>query len=239
MYPQLLPGFSSYGIFLALAHIVGVASVLRLVQKRGFALEPFVNLIFLIIFSGLLGARAAYVLEHWNAEFRGQEWKIWRLWEGGLSFHGGFFLAFPSYLAFLRRSRLPILAVSDIVAPVLPLCMGIIRLGCFCVGCCYGFPTTLPWGVGAQHLHPTQLYEASALFVLSALLFARSRRNPWPSGVLATLSIMAYAGLRFGLDFLRADMEHTFFALSLSQLAAGIIFLTGAALLFFLLRKRN
>ncbi|MGZ3711507.1 MAG: prolipoprotein diacylglyceryl transferase [Bdellovibrionota bacterium] len=239
-----LPAFPSYGLFLALAHFAGIALLLTLVKRRGLPVSKYVDLIFVVLFSALIGARAAYVLGH-LAEFHGRWLHIALVWEGGLSFHGGFFTAFPSYLAFLYFSRLPILESSDLAAPVLPLAMSIIRLGCFCAGCCYGLPTHLPWGMmfhsnqippelAAEHLHPSQLYESAALLLLALFLLRELRLRRFPVGTLGILSIFLYAWIRLGLDFLRGDLIHGFLGLewlTFSQASALLMIVVGTMLL--------
>jgi phosphatidylglycerol:prolipoprotein diacylglycerol transferase len=255
MFPELTLPFGihlpTYGIFLALAHLLGVTIFLLSVHRHRLPLSPIVDLIFIVIFSGLAGARVLYVLGH-GAEFSGQGLKFLRLWEGGLSFYGGFFAAFPIYFAYLYLRGLPVFTISDLAAPILPLCMGIIRLGCLCAGCCYGLPTRLPWGVHLHSelvppelrplaLHPTQLYESFSLFVLAGILFWLAEKKILPRGVLATGSIMAYALLRIGLDFFRADIDRNFLLswLSFSQIAAVFVFLCGIGLLAYLCRGKN
>jgi phosphatidylglycerol:prolipoprotein diacylglycerol transferase len=244
------PPISTYGVFLALAHLAGTALLLTLAARRGFRVADFVDLIFVVLFTGLIGARIVYVWGH-TAEFAGRWTHVFWLWEGGLSFHGGFFLAFPAYLAFLWWRRIPVWEASDVAAPVLPLAMAVVRLGCFCAGCCFGIPTHLPWGVrlhsayvpaelAAEHLHPTQLYESALLFLLSAFLLREFFRARWPKGTLGILSIFLYAWIRLFLDFLRGDLIHGFLGvrwLTFSQAAAILMILSGAGLLGWVYRR--
>lgn len=248
MYPYLQLPFgspiSTYGLFLALAHFFGIALLLTLVRRRGLRVGDYVDLIFVVIVSGLFGARLAYIYGH-QAEFAGRWVHALYLWEGGLSFHGGFFFAFPAFLAFLYWKRLPILASADLAAPVLPLCMAIIRLGCFLAGCCFGLPTELPWGVkfhsdqvppalAPLHLHPTQLYESFLLLTLGLFFLRELRKNRLPVGTLGVLSIFLYGWLRFGLDFLRGDLVYGLFGipwLTFSQASAALAIVIGVPLL--------
>ncbi|MGE3263019.1 MAG: prolipoprotein diacylglyceryl transferase [Bacteriovoracia bacterium] len=245
-----LPPISTYGIFLALAHLAGIALLLTLVRRRGLPVGKYVDLIFVVLVTGLFGARVAYVLGH-QSEFAGRWLHGFLLWEGGLSFHGGFFFAFPSFLAFLYFSKLPILESSDIASPVLPLAMGIIRLGCFCAGCCFGIPTQLPWGVhlssrlvppelATEHLHPTQLYESFSLLLLAFFFLRELKLRRFPVGTLGILSVFFYAWLRFALDFFRGDLTHGFLGyawLTFSQASALLMIATGICLLIWVHRR--
>jgi phosphatidylglycerol:prolipoprotein diacylglycerol transferase len=247
-----LPPLPTYGVFLALAHFAGIALLLTLVKSRGLPVSKYVDLIFVVLFSALIGARAAYVIGH-TSEFVGRGGHIFLLWEGGLSFHGGFFTAFPAFLAFLYFSRLPILESSDLAAPVLPMAMAIIRLGCFSAGCCYGLPTSMPWGVllhsnqvpaelAAQHLHPTQLYESALLILLSLFLLRELKLRRFPVGTLGILSIFLYAWIRLGLDFFRGDLTHGFLGggwLTFSQASALLMIICGIGLLVWVRRRAS
>lgn len=214
----------AYGLFVALAHLAGVAGVCWQARRRGDAIAPYVDIILAVMLSGLLGARLAYVLEH-PAEFPRLA-DLFSLERGGLSFFGGLSLAVPAFFLTLRRHRLPFRATADSLAPVLPFSLGLIRLGCFAAGCCHGAPTDLPWGVHvmapwvpedirALPLHPSPLYEALFLFTLSGTLLYAQRLRPAGAyhGRLAALCLGAYGVFRFGFDFLRGD---------LTPLAAGL-----------------
>lgn len=231
---------------------MGIAFLLTLVKQRGLPVSRYIDLIFVVLISGLIGARTAYVAGHWS-EFAGRTGHILLLWEGGLSFHGGFFFAFPAFIAFLYFTRLPILESSDIAAPVLPLVMAIIRLGCLGAGCCYGIPTSLPWGVlnhstqippalAGVHLHPTQFYESGMLLLLSFFLWRELKRRRLPAGTLGILSIFLYAWIRLGLDFLRGDLIHKFLGggwLTFSQASAMLMIVTGVFLLVWVNRRAS
>jgi phosphatidylglycerol:prolipoprotein diacylglycerol transferase len=214
---------------------VGVALLLFAARAHRQPLGPFLDLLLAVLLAGVAGARAGYAVTHWS-EFREDPWSLLFLWEGGLSFFGGFPPAFLAFLAVLRWRKIPILTTADFVSPILPFSLGLIRIGCFLQGCCYGLPTEAPWAVVYSRLdskvpqalldlplHPTQLYEAVFLFALSLTLTLVLRKNPLRPGMLATFSIFAYGAYRFCADFFRADLDRGFLgftALGASQLAA-------------------
>jgi phosphatidylglycerol:prolipoprotein diacylglycerol transferase len=114
---------------------------------------------------------------------------------------------------FFKRDRWK---VFDVTAIGMALGHGIGRIGCFCAGCCFGLPTTLPWGVkfpllgGDAHpyargfVHPTQIYEAVLDLVNFIFLFCLWRKRKFP-GQVFSLYLINYGVIRFLLEYLRND----------------------------------
>lgn len=97
---------------------------------------------------------------------------------------------------------------GDSFAVPLAVAIAIGRLGCFAAGCCYGVPTSLPWGVDFGDgicRHPTQLYEAAFHFIAAALLLGLERQNRFPRQRLK-LYLLAYCGYRFLTEFVRPEI---------------------------------
>jgi len=173
---------------------------------------------------------------------------IWR--QGGLSFHGGLLGGVLAGLLLAHRRRVSVWALGDMAAPGLALGYGIGRFGCFLNGCCYGGPTSLPWGVhfplfpdfpiyiATDPSHPTQIYSALGSFViLSVLLWAR-RRLP-VRGQLFLLYLALYSVMRAGIEVLRKGYTAwpLFDGVTQAQVASAVIFFGAAAGLFWLLRR--
>jgi phosphatidylglycerol:prolipoprotein diacylglycerol transferase len=162
-----------------------------------------------------------------------------KFWQGGLAFYGGLVLAVPVGLWYARRKQLGVWRIADLTAP--PIAFGLFfgRMGCFLNGCCYGTPTTLPWGVdfpqvvGKQHLHPTQLYEAIGALAIFALLYWVVRPRKHRHGDVFAWMLVLYGALRFVLEFLRNDERGGLLGLSTSQwigiplVAWGVYWLLG------------
>jgi phosphatidylglycerol:prolipoprotein diacylglycerol transferase len=105
-----------------------------------------------LVVSGVIGARLFYVIEYWGTKFgRGDLettiLEVLNFPEGGLVIYGGFLGAAAAFLLFMRRHKLPVLAMADLVAPSLMVGLAFGRIGCFLNGCCYGGETELPWAV--------------------------------------------------------------------------------------------
>ena len=204
----------SYGAMMAIAFLVGTWLGLREARRLALDEEKLVNVILVTLIASILGARGLYVIEHLN-EFRREWGSVFALWQGGLTLYGGIAAGTFAGLVSARRMGLPRWVVADALAPSLALGTMFGRVGCFLNGCCYGHPTTLPWGVkfppgsfaalefGDTPVHPSQLYNAAAGLVLFAVLWAVRKRVRTP-GVLFWTFIAAFAFARVGIDLTRA-----------------------------------
>lgn len=204
----------SYGLMLAVAFLAGTWLALREARRRGLDEDRLVTVILIALVAGVLGARFLYVLEHVD-EFR-REWVgVLALWQGGLTLYGGVVAGTAAGLVAARRQGLPRWEVADALAPSFALGTMFGRVGCYLNGCCYGRPTTLPWGVtfppdsfaglefGNAALHPSQLYSAAVGLGLFLLLWGLRTRLRAP-GHLFWLFILMFALLRVPVDLTRA-----------------------------------
>jgi phosphatidylglycerol:prolipoprotein diacylglycerol transferase len=153
---------------------------------------------------------------------------------------------------YMRKTRLPALLTADIFAPGIALGHGIGRLGCFSAGCCWGVECHLPWAVtftnpvanqlvGVQlntPLHPTQLYESFAEFLIFGILLWFIRR-PHSAGAIISLYLMLYSTARFIVEFFRFHEQGNLWGgpLDTSQWLSIALFLLGASY-FVAMRRR-
>jgi phosphatidylglycerol:prolipoprotein diacylglycerol transferase len=247
MHPELVHwGFihiRSYGLMLALAFLIGTWIGLREAKRLSLDEDKVVNVILVVLVASVLGARALYVMEHVQ-EFRREWGSVLALWQGGLTLYGGIVAGTVAGLAAARRFGLPMWSVADALTPSLALGSSIGRVGCYLNGCCYGRPTSLPWGVvfppdsyaglefGNAKVHPAQLY----LSLVGLLLFVitwRLRRKVSVPGTLFWLFVILFALFRIPIDFTRAyEPEATLmrirsFGITESQLTSLAIALFG------------
>jgi phosphatidylglycerol:prolipoprotein diacylglycerol transferase len=204
----------SYGLMLALAFLTGTLLALREAVRLGLDEDKVVNVILVVLVSSVLGARALYVLEH-VGEFRRQWTGVLAVWQGGLTLYGGVVAGTVAGLLAARRFGLPMWTLADALTPSFALGTAFGRVGCFLNGCCYGRPTTLPWGVrfppdsfaalefGDTPVHPSQLYFAIAGLVLFLTAWALRTRIKMP-GALFWSFLLAFALIRIPLDMTRA-----------------------------------
>lgn len=166
------------------------------------------DVLFYGVLGVVLGGRLGYVFFYKPADYLADPLAILRVWEGGMSFHGGFVGVVIALLIFARRHGLSWLQVTDFVAPLVPLGLGAGRIGNFINGELWGRPTDVPWAmifpqVDLTPRHPSQLYEfALEGLVLFALLWWFARR-PQPRGLLSAVFLLGYGSFRFLVEFTR------------------------------------
>jgi phosphatidylglycerol---prolipoprotein diacylglyceryl transferase len=168
--------------------------------------EQFDDMLFLAVIGVILGGRLGYILFYKPAEYLAHPLKIFAVWEGGMSFHGGLLGVMLAMAFVARRHKIGYLRMMDFVAPLCPLGLGVVRLGNFINGELWGRVTDLPWGMvfrgaGDAPRHPSQLYEFAleglALFVL--LWWFSSK--PRPVGQVSGLFLLGYGVFRFIAEF--------------------------------------
>lgn len=212
MHPVILGPLKSYGLTLSLSFLVGILLCLRRGRARGLSADTVMDLCFAVLISSLVGVRLLFVVTHPGAF---QPWyRALYIWEGGLTLYGGIILATATVWWLSHRRGVPFLVVADVMAPAVALGIGITRIGCFLNGCCFGHPTTLPWGVvfppdslparvfGALPLHPSQLYSSAGGLAVAAALLLLERRGA-PAGVTFGRFLLFYGVVRFVEDFAR------------------------------------
>lgn len=131
---------------MVIGFLVASFVIQRLSRRAG--LDPLIitNAALYCLIAGVIGARIFFVLHHYR-EFQGDFLKVFEIWNGGLEFLGGVILAVVFLAYYLRRAGMPIKRVLDILAMGLMLALVFGRMGCILNGCCWGKPTTLPWGI--------------------------------------------------------------------------------------------
>ena len=204
----------SFGTLMAIAFLAGTWLGMREAKRLGLDEDKLVNVILITLVASVVGARALYVLEH-LAEFRRSWSSVLALWEGGLTLYGGIVAGTFAGLTAAKRMGLPQWHVADALTPSLAIGTMFGRVGCYLNGCCYGRPTTLPWGVkfppgsfaaldvGDTPVHPSQLYNAAASLVLFTVLWLVRKRLRTP-GVLFWSFVVAFALVRIPLDMTRS-----------------------------------
>jgi phosphatidylglycerol:prolipoprotein diacylglycerol transferase len=156
----------------------------------------------------VLGGRLGYVLFYQPGHFMANPADIFKVWQGGMSFHGGFLGVLVAMLVFSCKYQLKWLAIMDFVAPLVPLGLGAGRMGNFINGELWGRPTDVPWGMIFQQAgnlprHPSQLYQfALEGIVLFSLLWWYSNKQR-PVGAISAVFLMAYGAGRFTAEFAR------------------------------------
>jgi phosphatidylglycerol---prolipoprotein diacylglyceryl transferase len=259
MFPELfrIGNFpvNTYGVLLALAFLVALIVAARLATRDRLPRERIYDLGLWMLLAALVGSK---ILMLWTEPaYRENPWQLFSLdfLRSGGVFYGGLIGAIATGYFLARYYKLPWWKTADAFAPGIALGQSIGRLGCFSAGCCWGKPTSLPWGVrftelGNQitgvpideHLHPTQLYEALATLVFFFFLLWLHRRKSFDGQVILFYTVL-YGTARFLIEFVRDDPRGdiagltTMTGLSTSQMISLGVGICGLILL--ILRWRN
>ena len=140
-----------FGVMLLVAVVAGMWLAVHRARQMRLDPEVIFSLALWLFIPGIVGARLFYVIEYWQ-EFQqptlsGTLRELANVTKGGLVVYGSVIAAFVSFLFFVKKYKLPALALADLIAPSLVLGQAIGRLGCFLNGCCYGGACDAPWSV--------------------------------------------------------------------------------------------
>ncbi|CAN5127129.1 prolipoprotein diacylglyceryl transferase [soil metagenome] len=203
------------------------------------------DLVFYGALGAIIGGRLGYTLFYGMNKLIADPLSLFRLWEGGMSFHGGLLGVLFALWLFSRRIERGFFEVMDFVAPLIPPGLAAGRIGNFINGELWGKPTDAPWGflVEGTVRHASQLYEAFleglVLFVCLWLYSSKPRPTMAVSGLFALL----YGIFRFAVEFVRLPDEHlgylAFGWLTMGQVLSLPLALTGAILMFLAYRHRD
>jgi len=223
-YPAIDPVALSLGPFkvhwYGLAYLVGLAFAWWLAHRRCRRPDSPLNaaqvddLIFYSALGVVLGGRIGYVLFYGGQRLAGDPSWILRVWEGGMSFHGGFLGVILANFIYARRQRIPFVALLDFVAVLTPLGLALGRLGNFVGQELWGRATDVPWAMVFPRdplqlpRHPSQLYQFALEGMLLFLVLLWFSRRPRPRGAVAGVFAGGYALLRFFAEFFREPDAH-------------------------------
>jgi phosphatidylglycerol:prolipoprotein diacylglycerol transferase len=259
MYPELFHignfPINTYGVLLALAFLAALVVSARLAARDGLPREKVYDLGLWMLLAALVGSK---VLMLWTEPaYRGNLWELISLdfLRSGGVFYGGLIGAVLAGYLLVRRYKLPWWKTADAFAPGIALGQAIGRQGCFAAGCCWGEPTSLPWGVRFTELghsitgvpvevdlHPTQLYESFATIIIFFFLLWLHKRKLFSGQVILFYAVL-YSITRFSIEFVRDDPRGdilgltTLTGLSTSQLISLVIGLV--SLIILILRWRR
>jgi phosphatidylglycerol:prolipoprotein diacylglycerol transferase len=200
-----------YGLMYLLAFVAGLLLGrlrIRLRPDLRWSARDLDDLLFYCVLGVVVGGRLGYVLFYKFSEYLSDPIRILYVWEGGMSFHGGFLGVILAMLWYAHRSHRRWFEVTDFLAPLVPvgLCAG--RIGNFINAELWGRPSDVPWAmifpnVDAQPRHPSQLYEAGLEGVLLFIVLWIYARKPRPVGAVSAVFLIGYGVLRFLVEYTR------------------------------------
>ncbi len=243
----------SYGLMLGIGFLLGGYVLSREFRRKKIPSDFASTITIFAVVFGIAGAKLLFLIENWDAFIRHPIGMTFS--PGGLTWYGGFVVAFASVYLYIRAKKIPFLKVCDALGLALMIGYGVGRLGCHFSGDGdYGFPTSLPWGTDYEHgtyppsrafesfpdiaskypggvvpdntpLHPTPVYELILSLIGFALLW-NLRKRDFPDGKLFMIYLMLASVFRFGVEFLRLN-PRILLGLSEAQLIGIVIFFVG------------
>lgn len=224
-YPQIDPVAFALGPlkvhWYGLMYLVGFTIAWFLAKRRSRRADLVVrehqvdDLIFYGALGVVLGARIGYVLFYKFSDLLADPMMIIRVWEGGMSFHGGLIGVIIAMLLYCRKIQQKFLDVMDFVAPFCPVGLFFGRIGNFIGAELYGRATDVSWAMvfptdpEQVPRHPSQLYEAGLEgLLLFIILFVWYSAKPRPRGAVCSLFVLLYGCFRFFVEFYRQPDAH-------------------------------
>ncbi len=219
VHPQFDPVAFAFGPvavrWYGLLYIVGfglfwLAGRSRIARDPGgtWTLRDLEDMLFYGVLGVIVGGRLGYVLFYKFADYAVAPWKIFFVWEGGMSFHGGLLGVVIAMIVLARSRRRHWLAVTDFIAPLVPLGLGAGRIGNFINAELWGRPADVPWSVVFPNVdrlprHPSQLYEFAleGVVLFAALWWLSSTARA--RGVISAWFLIGYGVFRFAVEFTR------------------------------------
>ena len=257
-YPEIDPVAVALGPlkihWYGLAYLTGIAGWWLALRRTGQPWSPVKreqvdDLVFFAALGIVLGGRIGYTLFYGGQRLVDDPTWALRLWEGGMSFHGGFLgVLFAMYL-FGRKRNIAFWRLMDFVAPLVPIGLGLGRLGNFIGQELWGKPTDVAWSMvfPADPLqlprHPSQLYEFALEGLLLFVLLYWFSSRPRPTCAVSGVFSLGYGSARFLVEFFREPDAHigyeAFGWLTRGQLLSLPMIIVGLALLFVAYRGSN
>jgi phosphatidylglycerol:prolipoprotein diacylglycerol transferase len=206
-----------YGLLFVAGFLVGNWLLQRLSKEGRLKTDKdgVSDLLVVIMIGIILGGRLGYVCFYDLPKFVAEPLEVFKIWKGGLSFHGGLIGAFCAVVFFTRRRMIPLMNVMDACAASAGPGIFFVRCANFINGELWGKPTDVPWAMvfpraDTQPRHPSQLYEGLLEGVLLFLILWTCRNRAFfkPNGRLAGCFLTGYAAIRFLVEFVREPDAH-------------------------------
>ena len=225
----------------SLAYIIGIL-LGWILSKRFFISnvelkEKFDDFLTFVILGIIIGGRLGYVILYNPNYYLDNLIDIFKIWEGGMSFHGGLIGVVLASIYFAKKNNQNFFIYLDVVSIVAPIGIFFGRIANFINSELYGTETNLPWAVqfikiDNLYRHPTQLYEAifEGLILFLILIYLRNKGLMKITGLMSGIFLICYSIFRFMIEFLRVPDEqigYLLFNLTMGQIISCIFFLIG------------
>jgi phosphatidylglycerol:prolipoprotein diacylglycerol transferase len=239
--------FRWYGLMYVLTFVAAYFIISSEVTRKKLSLtkDDVADLVFYGAMGVVLGGRIGYIIFYNLGFYLANPLKLFAVWEGGMSFHGGFLGVMLAFLLYAHRKKIPFLSLIDMAALCAPVGLGLGRIGNFINGELYGRQTDVAWGIifpGSDGVprHPSQLYEAFLEGIVLYFIVRLVSRKSAVNGVTTCTAIAGYGLFRFIVEFFRQPDAHLglFFGFfSMGQLLSLPMFIAGISAAISLSRR--
>ncbi len=156
----------SYGFMLMVAFLVAIAVARWRARKEGIDPTRITDIGIYLVCAGIVGARIFFIIQFFE-DYKNNLFSVFKIYEGGLVYYGGLFAGALTLFLYVRKHRLPVLKLFDIITPSIALGLGFGRIGCFLNGCCFGkLATHIPWAVQfPRTIDKTGMIDGSPAFL--------------------------------------------------------------------------
>ena len=231
----------------SLAYIAGIIIGWLLCKKvfirKSDINEKFDDYITYLMIGIIIGGRLGYIIFYNFSYYINNFFDIFKVWEGGMSFHGGLIGIIAASILFSKKYNQDSFLYMDLVSLVAPIGIFFGRLANFINSELYGTPTDIPWAVTFIQVdnlsrHPSQLYEAilEGIILFIILMYFKNKDYLKKPGLISGLFLIFYSIFRFFIEFVRVPDEqlgYLIFELSMGQIISLIFFVIGIILFYF------
>ena len=235
----------------SLAYIAGIIIGWLLCKKifirKSDINEKFDDYITYLVIGIIIGGRLGYIIFYNFSYYINNFFDIFKVWEGGMSFHGGLIGIIVASILFSKKHNQDSFLYMDLVSLVAPIGIFFGRLANFINSELYGTPTDIPWAVTFIQVdnlsrHPSQLYEAilEGIILFIILMYFKNKDYLKKPGLISGLFLIFYSIFRFFIEFVRVPDEqlgYLIFELSMGQIISLIFFVIG--IILFYLKNEN
>ena len=223
--------------------IIGWLLCKKIFIKKTNISEQFDDFITYLIIGIIIGGRVGYIIFYNFNYYINNFFDIFKIWEGGMSFHGGLLGVIVASILFANKNKHDSFLYMDLVSMVAPIGIFFGRLANFINSELYGTPTEVSWGVIFVQIdnltrHPSQLYEAilEGLVLFFILLYFRNKNYLEKPGLISSIFLFFYSIFRFFIEFFRVpddQLGYLIFNLTMGQIISLIFILFGIILFYF------
>ena len=257
-FPQIDPIALTLGTvkvhWYGLMYLIGFAAVYFLGQKRAQASwsvikpEAIEDLVTYGAMGVILGGRIGYILFYNFSEFLNDPVILLKIWQGGMSFHGGLLGVFVAMWFFAKKQHCSLFQLTDIIAPLAPIGLGAGRIGNFINSELWGRPTDVSWAMifpngGPLARHPSQLYEAFLEGLVLFIILWHYSKKPRPTMATTGLAVFLYGCFRFFIEFFRMPDAHLGFValdwVTMGQILSTPMIIIGGGLIYWAYKKET